>query len=1168
MIERIRICLFIMFAIAFSVSTLFAGSGTYIQQRGPDGIISIEAENYKVNRRIEGHYWKMTTAKPGFSGKGAVVALPDKDDEEDDPDYEDSPYVDYQVHFARTGRHFVWVRGYGVDDGESCHIDLDKRELENCKEMELEEDEWNWTSKSDEEDLSYFDIGDAGVHTISLCMAEDGAIVDKIVLTTNPDYKPESKGPSASVSGGVISFAVSQMSNRENDKEWVEIPVKLAGSGQGRFSVDYEVVGGTAGAEDYTLKPGTLKFEPGQKQAVIRLGIIQDQIDEQDETVIIKLLNPKGKNAQLVIDKTFTYTIADPRPFVEFKTLASGVTKDEEGLDLTLILSHPYDKEVSAIVSVEGATASKVIFRPGQTRKSFRMSIAEDMPDKTKVAITSSVNARPGENLNHTIYACRRSYSRIEGAYYFRYGSGQRWEKYAKVGEHADAMVKLCPGDDRFIFWRGSSYLPFLDTAEGKNFVDVVVPQNGDGCGRKFDKTNKFSHIRIVENSPARVIVEWRYVPDFDKTEPQWWTEEYFTVYPDGVCCRSIHTGTETLEEYQAPSHVKIQQLLLTNKGVTPMPSSWVKPIEFNIDKSSLSSYVDLGYDRTRRHYALDAKSPGAPEKISFKIHSDITNPALFVKRWGVAGVKVMIDGKSFNNFETGYAKKMNNNDLVLWFDKDLKAGSRVVVHPVGSGAPIVRAPVSDPYESDIADFPKGSPDPGPFGAYYKTLKYWKLWDKRWRVGDYADIVVQFDKSPDRLVFWRGTTNVPHWSNEENHWYSNEFCERRGEDSGLDGLCEPMQDHDSKFSNVRVIHSTPARAVVHWRYSPVTLSGNVPFVDETGWGDCVDDYYYVYPDETCVRYTTLYTSAPNVFHEWHEAIPLLNPGSYPEDVLDMQALSMANLEGDAKVFNFEDGFPPNSELEDGYPIILVGLKGKSKTFAVCESAGQWLDPISRPGDSRFNQYDDWPAWPPQYRRGDWDEDPQTGYNSYSKFLPSHSSLMHLNWDNYESDYDGPVVYLRRILINGMTKENDVKALVPLARYWENPPLIKVSGYGFSGASFDKAQKAYKINRRVMWVDKMINRDDDKKPNQKADKVNLKVMASDESPLINPCFIINNWPEDAKARLHINGKEIAEGKDFRQGIESRWETRESVNSLVLWVRYQAEVTVNFTIEMNR
>jgi hypothetical protein len=791
--------------------------------------------------------------------------------------------------------------------------------------------------------------------------------------------------------------------------------------------------------------------------------------------------------------------------------------------------------------------------KTGQIEKNLRVDIKAD-----------AKNAVADGRSEHTVNTCSRSYARLGGAYYFRYGSGERWEKYAKVGSYADAMVRLGDGDDRLVFWRGASYLPFLDTAKGKSFAEVVVPQKGDGEGLNFDRTCKHSHIRIVENSDARVIVEWRYLPDFSKPDLEWWTEEYFTVYPDGTCYRSIKTGTGTLKEYQDPSHAMVQQLLLTDKGICPMPESWAKPTRLEVDSGG---FDNLGFDRTRGHYALAAKSGGISSRISFKVVSDVTNPALFVKGWGDAGVKVSVDGTAFNGFKVGYSKKMDNDDLVLWLGSDFKAGSKVVIEPVGGSAPIVRAPIRDPYKSEIPLLPEGSQDPGPFGAFYTTLKYWTQWDEPWRVGNYADVVVQFDESIDRFVFWRGTTNVPHWTNDENHWYENEFIERRAKDSGLpSGCAEPMQDHDSSFSNVRIIQSSPARAIVHWRYSPVTLEGNIPFVDKTGWGDWVDEYYYVYPDETCVRDVTLYTSVPNKFNEWHEAIPLVNPGMIPEDVLDMQAFSMANVKGESIAFNFEKSFPPNSDFKDGYNIILIGMKGKDKPFAICESAGQWFDPISRPGNTRFNHYDDWPAWPKKYRRAKWKKDPENNYREFWKFLPSHSSLMHLDWDNYESDLDGPVIFLRKILLNGMTQVNDVKSLIPLTKYWENAPAAKVTGYGFSEAVFDKAQKAYKLDRRISWIKELINRDDDKMVNKDADNVEVEVLASKESPVINPCFVINNWPENAKAKLYINGKEAAAGKDFRQGIEKSWGEWEPKSSLVVWVRCSFEEPAKLTISM--
>ncbi|MHC4574671.1 MAG: hypothetical protein ACYS76_11165 [Planctomycetota bacterium] len=75
---------------------------------------------------------------------------------------------------------------------------LDHRELDDAKEMEFDEDRWNWAHESDDHDYSYFDIETPGLHTISLSMHEDGLIVDKIILTTNPDYRPDGMGPAAS----------------------------------------------------------------------------------------------------------------------------------------------------------------------------------------------------------------------------------------------------------------------------------------------------------------------------------------------------------------------------------------------------------------------------------------------------------------------------------------------------------------------------------------------------------------------------------------------------------------------------------------------------------------------------------------------------------------------------------------------------------------------------------------------------------------------------------------------------------------------------------------------------------------------------------------------------------------------------------------------------------
>ena len=61
---------------------------------------------------------------------------------------------------------------------------------------------------------------------------------------------------------------------------------------------------------------------------------------------------------------------------------------------------------------------------------------------------------------------------------------------------------------------------------------------------------------------------------------------------------------------------------------------------------------------------------------------------------------------------------------------------------------------------------PSGPKGPGRFGAYYCNLKYYEEWDNLWAVASDPDVVVRFDKSGTRMVFWRGSRYSPAWVSE------------------------------------------------------------------------------------------------------------------------------------------------------------------------------------------------------------------------------------------------------------------------------------------------------------------------------------------------------------------------------------------------------------------
>ena len=50
------------------------------------------------------------------------------------------------------------------------------------------------------------------------------------------------------------------------------------------------------------------------------------------------------------------------------------------------------------------------------------------------------------------------------GAYYTKLNSGEKFEAYSRTGPYADVIVDLGKNDAMFVFWRGTSFLPFLQS--------------------------------------------------------------------------------------------------------------------------------------------------------------------------------------------------------------------------------------------------------------------------------------------------------------------------------------------------------------------------------------------------------------------------------------------------------------------------------------------------------------------------------------------------------------------------------------------------------------------------------------------------------------------------------------------------------------------------------
>ncbi len=170
------------------------------QDGGANGIVSVEAEHFDDNIEQSSRMWEQVGPTGDFTGTAGmqVTGLA-----QINTGYAaTSPRLDYQVSFVKTGAHYIWIRGWGAGGGDdSCHAGLDGAEIPTCDRLQG----WNlayvWSNSTMDGERSSFEVTSAGVHTLNIWMREDGLVIDKIVLTTNPDYVPTDDGPAESPRG-------------------------------------------------------------------------------------------------------------------------------------------------------------------------------------------------------------------------------------------------------------------------------------------------------------------------------------------------------------------------------------------------------------------------------------------------------------------------------------------------------------------------------------------------------------------------------------------------------------------------------------------------------------------------------------------------------------------------------------------------------------------------------------------------------------------------------------------------------------------------------------------------------------------------------------------------------------------------------------------------------
>lgn len=426
---------------------------------------------------------------------------------------------------------------------------------------------------------------------------------------------------------------------------------------------------------------------------------------------------------------------------------------------------------------------------------------------------------------------------------------------------------------------------------------------------------------------------------------------------------------------------------------------------------------------------------------------------------------------------------------------------------------------------------PSGPAGPGPFGAFYTQLAFYPQWDRAWRTGPTADVVVRFDSFPGRFVFWRGTSYIPHWVTENGLWYTNEFNETWGD---VRGCGEPMSDKQCRYSRVAVIESGEARAVVHWRYALTDVFYEIARTDPaTGWGDWTDEVHTIYPDGTAVREITLHSSAPDAPHEWHEGIVVMGPGITPERALEPGGLTVLDPAGQGITFDWSGPDLPWSPGRPAQPCVyLVNTRSRYRPFSL-------VRPQDRPTFNLFakeirrdvSMYPWWNHWPAAGSACD-------GRFAFAADRPSHASLHNIAWEPAATGRDS----ITKIMLTGLT-DQPAAALVPLLHAWANPPALTVVAGPASARGFNPAQKAFVLDATGA-----------------AAALTLRLATSAESPLARPAFVIKNWGQ-LPARVLLDGRPLHRGTDYRAQLNPGL----GGTDLVLWLDHRGTAPVQLVLE---
>ncbi len=190
--------------------------------------------------------------------------------------------------------------------------------------------------------------------------------------------------------GGVLTFSATNYPVGESGKT-ATVTISRSGGSASGVSVDFTTSDGTATAGlDYTNSTRTVTFNANDLSKTIQVPIINDTLDETNETVLLSLTNPQG-GASLGVHSNASVAITDDDTggVIAFSSAAFTTNENSAFALITVTRSSGAASDVSVDFTTQdgvalagsdyAATNGTLVFASNQTSKTFTVPLTDDI---------------------------------------------------------------------------------------------------------------------------------------------------------------------------------------------------------------------------------------------------------------------------------------------------------------------------------------------------------------------------------------------------------------------------------------------------------------------------------------------------------------------------------------------------------------------------------------------------------------------------------------------------------------------------------------------------------------------------------------------------------------------------------------------------------------------